>query len=128
MPESLLSRDFTNLTAWLEFLPSGVCLIGLRGDLDQAVLEELSDFINENLSEQQTAVIIDMSELDFMDSSGVKFVNRMVRMFGYGNVAVYKISRDCDRILAVLALKNKITHLNRPDELRVWRGETRYAA
>ena len=127
MSGSPRSRDWKNLRARFTPLPSGVCLIELKGELDQAVFYELCEFTDTNLTDHETAVIIDMSELEFMDSSGVKFINKLVRIFGYGNVAVYKMNEDINRILMILAMEKKITHLKRPDDLRRWRGEAKYA-
>src|SRR3990172_12471870 len=108
MPKSLRARKFIGLGVLMKHLAPNACLIKLTGEVDQATYKELNAFIDENLFDEEDAVIVDMTELDFMDSSGVKFIQRLAHGFGYDNVAIYGMNEDLTRILDIVGLERKI--------------------
>jgi anti-anti-sigma factor len=51
--------------------PSGVPLIALHGELDMSSADELRDTVDQVAEHRPRQLIFDMSELDFVDSSGI---------------------------------------------------------
>ena len=105
-----------------------VCVIKLSGEIDQPAYVQLSDFINGNFRSSETAVLVDMEELRFMDSSGIKFLHHLAARFGYENVAVRAMNADLKRILSFVGLDQKLAHLNNFEEIRTWRSGSGRAA
>ena len=128
MPESVRSKTMGTIKARLAHLTPNVCLIRLEGELDRTVLKDLVRFTDANLLVVETAVIIDMSELSYMDSSGIKFIYGLGSRFGYENIAAYGIGDDLRRILDVVGLADKISYLYKPEETAQWRQARRRAA
>jgi anti-sigma B factor antagonist len=51
---------------------AGYCIVRVIGELDMAHEEELRDELNSAIESDQHGVLVDLSECDFIDSSGVR--------------------------------------------------------
>lgn len=105
-----------------------VCVIKLSGEIDQPAYLQLNDFLNSNFRPSETAVLVDMEELRFMDSAGIKFLHHLASRFGYENVAVRAMNDDLKRILSLVGLDQRLAHLNGFEDIRTWRSGSRRAA
>jgi anti-sigma B factor antagonist len=60
-------QDFDVQRKWIE----RVVVLSVRGDIDALTAPQLSDAILDALSEEPSAMIVDLSAVDFMASSGM---------------------------------------------------------
>ena len=121
MTRIMKSRKFEELTVMLEHVKPSTCLIKLVGEMDTSAYREIGSFISENILERECAVVIDMSELSFMDSSGIKLIANLRELVGEDNVALCSINRNIERILEISRFKDLVKIIDKPCDVNDWR-------
>lgn len=121
-----LKLDGFNVT--LTYLKANTCLVALKGELDFSIYDKLTNFVLQNLLPDEEAAIIDLRDLEFMDSHGIRFIVKLMYQFGAENVALYRVSPHIHRILAMASFDVKISELNDPEELDKWISSRKKAA
>ncbi len=106
----------------LGHVTADIFMLELEGEFDHAVFVETSDYLGNLFCDRECAVVVDMHNLTFMDSSGVKLLTSLAKSFGFENVAVYKANHDLMRIISLVALDKKLCILDNQDDLDRWSG------
>ncbi|MDO5047123.1 MAG: STAS domain-containing protein [Anaerococcus sp.] len=75
-------------------------LVNLQGDLDVYSEDEFRDFIEENLTSKQKDVLIDLKDLDYLDSTGLG-------MF----MKIYNDKKKADKSVRIINPKDNILKL-----------------
>lgn len=104
-------RDGDGLVEWGELLlrrehDDGTYSISLYGELDMATAPGLEEELSRAESTDAQSIILDLSGLDFIDSTGVAVVIRAAtRASADSNrLALLRGSEDVDRLFALLGL------------------------
>jgi anti-anti-sigma factor len=66
------------LNVSIEDLRDGVAIVGLAGELDVGTIPRIDNALSEQLRQRQ-AVLVDLTELSFIDSSGIGMLMRAFR-------------------------------------------------
>ena len=84
-----------------------------RGELDLATAPELEDKVLGAIREAGRQVVLDLRELSFMDSSGVRV---LVSAHGAGSFVVVRPSRDSevDRIIEISGIEGALDMVDEP--------------
>ena len=83
----------------------GVPLIYVKGELDHDSAAHLGDVIDAELSTKQQALILDLSELSYMDSGGLSLMfDTAKRLSGSGWVGVVGANEGVSRLLEITGL------------------------
>jgi anti-anti-sigma factor len=64
----------------------GIGEIALKGELDLATVAELESAFAQLLTERPSAILVELSELEFMDSTGIKILLQIERRCGESGV------------------------------------------
>ena len=69
--------------AWLSEVagPDGELCISIGGELDIASLPDVEDELNELLTREPQPLVLDLADLNFLDSSGVALLVRLANRF-----------------------------------------------
>ena len=120
MTRIVKSRTFESLTVILEHVKPSTCLIKLVGELDTLTFGKIDPFISESILERERAIVIDMSELSFMDSSGIKLIAKLRDLMGGDNVALCSINENIERILEIAKFKDMVQIIDKPCDVNDW--------
>jgi anti-anti-sigma factor len=87
-------------------LEDGVGVIGLTGELDLATVGELESAFSQLLGDRPRAVVLDLSALEFMDSTGIKTLLQLERRCGSSDIrfAVTEGTEPVSRLFALTQL------------------------
>ena len=98
---------------------NGVAVITLAGELDLASAPALADAIAGAASSGAELVIVDLRDVEFMDSSGIGVLVKAHQAATQSGrrFAVVKGSPQVDRILRLTGLHELMTLLDAPEEL-----------
>ena len=93
---------------------NGVCVITIRGELDMNTAPELESSLQSLTSAPQTAVLIDLSDCEFIDSTGVALIvqawQRLDREAqGDGRLVLCCPASQVRRLLDITGVENSIT-------------------
>jgi anti-sigma B factor antagonist len=96
-------------------LDDGVQVISVRGELDLSTAPELEPSLEEVVSSGDAALLIDLSECEFIDSTGIALIVRSWQRLdrsggngGGGRVAVCTGNDQVQRVLDVTGLRTSI--------------------
>lgn len=96
-------------------LDDGIHVVGIRGELDLSTAAELEPSLEEIVSSGDAALLIDLTECEFIDSTGIALIVRAwQRLDGAGNaggrgrVAVCTGNDQVQRVLDVTGLQSSI--------------------
>lgn len=95
-------------------------VMSLHGELDMLVLPQMSEQVDRILRQAPEALVIDLRELDFMDSSGVHAIlsaDRACREQGTRLVLI-RGGTVIDRLFRMCGLERRFDFIRDPDELR----------
>lgn len=90
-------------------LHGGVGDVGLRGELDLATVGELESVFSQLLGERPAAIVVDLSELEFIDSTGIKTLLQLERRCGAGDVA-FAVTEGTEPVSRLFALTQLDQH------------------
>ncbi len=120
MTRIMKSRTFEKLTVTLEHVKPSACLIKLDGEMDISAFKKIDSFISNSILEKERAIVIDMSELSFMDSSGIKLIAKLRDLMGEDNVALCSINENVERILEIAKFKDMVHIIDKPCDVNDW--------
>src|SRR5579859_5904651 len=98
---------------------NGAPLLSVQGELDLASSPVLEEELARVTSERPSLVIIDLRELDFMDSTGLSV---LIRAHQRAEEAGYRLgivngSRQIRRLLTLTGVADRLTIVDSPEEL-----------
>jgi anti-sigma B factor antagonist len=104
----------------------GVRVISVRGELDLSTAPELEGPLEEAVSAADASVLIDLSECEFIDSTGIALIVRAWQRLdgdGENKVVICSANEQVRRVLEITGLELSIAiHGNRDDALTALRG------
>jgi anti-sigma B factor antagonist len=89
----------------------GVFILHVRGELDISHEEELRAELNRGVAEGDGGIVVDLTECDFIDSSGVRALllgREAQRADGEGGLSIASGSTQIVRILSVMGVDEAI--------------------
>jgi anti-anti-sigma factor len=101
-------------------LENGAPVLSVRGELDLASSPALEDQLERAVAEAPSMVIIDLRELEFMDSTGLSVLIRAhqrAQEAGH-RLAIVNGSRQVRRLLSLTGVADRLTIVDRPEQLR----------
>ena len=111
-------------------LDDGVRLIAVRGELDLSTAPDLEPALDQAVGSDGTAVLIDLSECEFIDSTGIALIVRTWQRLdegtegnGGGRVTICGANDQVRRVLEITGLERSIPmHGSRDEALAALRG------
>jgi anti-anti-sigma factor len=110
-------------------LDDGVRVIAVRGELDLSTATDLEDPLEEAVSRGDASVLIDLSECEFIDSTGIALIVRAWQRLdraadgeGQGRVVICSDNDQVRRVLEITGIELSIPiHSSRDDALAALR-------
>jgi len=89
-----------------------VTVVELQGELDADVAEVFQSTITDIVTKRKTGVVLDMSEVNFIDSSGLELLlwSREYCNENKGEMRLAGLDENCLRILEITRLMNEFDH------------------
>jgi anti-sigma B factor antagonist len=111
-------------------LDDGVRVIAVRGELDLSTASDLERPLEDAVSSGDASVLIDLTECEFIDSTGIALIVRAWQRLdraadgdGNGRVAISSDNDQVRRVLAITGLELSIPiHSTREQALAALRG------
>lgn len=82
-------------------------LVKVKGDLDVYAEDQFKDFINDEIKDINKDIILDLAELDYLDSTGLGLFMK-----------IYKLAKDAGKKVKVINPKENIYKLFKITDLR----------
>jgi anti-anti-sigma factor len=94
-------------------------VVSVKGELDLASSPALEEELERIAASQVEVVIVDLSELEFMDSTGLSVLVRAHQRSGDNGqrFALIKGPQQVQRLLTLTGVADKLTVANSPEEL-----------
>ena len=110
----------TQLSIETRTQPSGV-LLELHGELDMASVSQLERAIAGAEREQPQAIVLDLRELDFIDSTGLRtLISEHDRVCRTGRkFALVQGSKQVDRLMSITRVAEHLRVISSPEEILV---------
>jgi len=112
-----------------EELDGGITVFTVRGELDMNTAPELEEGLEQTPAEQGTSIMLDLSECEFIDSTGIALIVRAwQRLDSGGNGSSGELVLCCNnhqvrRLLKITGVESSISmHERRDDALAELRG------
>jgi len=110
-------------------LEDGVCIVAVRGELDLGTASDLEPPLEDAISSGDASVLIDLSECEFIDSTGIALIVRAWQRLdraadgdGDGRVVICSDNEQVRRVLEITGLELSIPiHSAREDALAALR-------
>jgi len=111
-------------------LEDGIRVIAVRGELDLSTAPELEGPLEEAVATGDTSVLVDLSECEFIDSTGIALIvrawqrlDRTAEGEGEGRVVLCSYNDQVRRVLEITGLELSIPiHSTRDEALAALRG------
>jgi anti-anti-sigma factor len=111
-------------------LEDGIRVIAVRGELDLSTASELERPLEDAISSGDASVLIDLSECEFIDSTGIALIVRVWQRLdrtadgeGTGRVVICSHNDQVRRVLEITGLELSIPiHSTRDEALAALRG------
>lgn len=111
-------------------LDDGVCVIAVRGELDLSTASDLERPLEDAVSSGDASVLIDLTECEFIDSTGIALIVRAWQRLdaaadgeGSGRVVISSDNDQVRRVLEITGLELSIPiHSTRDQALAALRG------
>jgi anti-anti-sigma factor len=111
-------------------LEDGIRVIEVRGELDLSTASELEGPLEDAISSGDASVLIDLSECEFIDSTGIALIVRAWQRLdrgangaGGGRVVICSCNDQVRRVLEITGLELSIPiHSTRDEALAALRG------
>jgi anti-sigma B factor antagonist len=92
--------------------PDGICVVRVRGEVDMSHEEELRAELRRAVASDADAIVVDLTECEFIDSTGVRvlLLSREAQESekGHNRLAVAASSEQILRILSVMGIDRVI--------------------
>jgi anti-sigma B factor antagonist len=110
-----------------EQMQDGVRALTVRGELDMNTAPELERALEEALATEDAAIMLDLSECEFIDSTGIALIVRAWQKLegngGKGRFVLCCINHQVRRLLKITGVESSISmHEQRDDALGELRG------
>ncbi len=111
-------------------LDDGIRVIAIRGELDLSTAPELEGPLNEAIAAGDASVLVDLSECEFIDSTGIALIVRAWQQLdrtaegdGQGRVVLCSYNAQVRRVLEITGLELSIPiHSSRDEALATLRN------
>jgi anti-anti-sigma factor len=111
-------------------LDDGIRVIAVRGELDLSTAPELEGPLEDAIATRNTSVIVDLSDCEFIDSTGIALIvrawqrlDRAAEGEGEGRVVICSYNDQVRRVLEITGLELSIPiHSTRDEALAALRG------
>jgi stage II sporulation protein AA (anti-sigma F factor antagonist) len=111
-------------------LEDGIRVVSVRGELDLGTASELEKPLEDAISSGNASVLIDLSECEFIDSTGIAMIVRVWQQLdqaadgeGSGRVVICSDNEQVRRVLDITGLELSIQiHGDREEALAALRG------
>jgi anti-sigma B factor antagonist len=111
-------------------LDDGVRIVAVRGELDLSTAPDLEAPLEDAISSGDASVLIDLSECEFIDSTGIALIVRAWQRLdraadgdGSGRVVICSANDQVQRVLEITGLELSIPiHRSRDEALAALRG------
>ena len=100
---------------------NGAPVLSVRGELDLASSPALEEQVERAVADAPSTVIIDLRELEFMDSTGLSVLIRAhqrAQEAGH-RLAIVNGSRQVRRLLSLTGVAERLTVVDDPQELKI---------
>jgi anti-anti-sigma factor len=110
----------TQLSIETRTQPSGV-LLALKGELDMASVSQLQRAIAGARRERPEAIVLDLRELDFIDSTGLRtLISEHEQAVAEGcKFALVQGSKQVDRLMSITRVAEHLRVISSPEEILV---------
>ncbi len=109
-----------------EQLEGGVRVFAVRGELDMSTAPELERGLEQALAESEASILVDLSECEFIDSTGIALIVRAWRRLadqGERQLALASGDHQVRRLLKITGVEGSIPmHESRDAALAELRG------
>jgi anti-anti-sigma factor len=108
-----------------EELEDGICTFKIRGELDMGTVPDLERKLEPTLEDPAAAIMLDLSECEFIDSTGVALIVRTWQQLerGSGRLAICSDNLQVRRLLKITGVEASIPmHEQRDAALADLRG------
>ena len=113
-----------------EELQGGIRAFTVRGELDMHTAPELEESLDEALSDEGARVMLDLSECEFIDSTGIALIVRAWQRIdrgggdgGQGRLVLCSVNHQVRRLLTITGVESSISmHEQRESALDELRG------
>jgi anti-sigma B factor antagonist len=104
---------------------NGAPLLSVKGELDLASSPALEEEVERAVADAAPLIIIDLRELEFMDSTGLSVLIRAhQRTQERGHrLAIVNGSRQVRRLLSLTGVAERLTIVDRPEQLQDLGGQ-----
>lgn len=108
-------------------LDGGIRLVAIRGELDLTTAPDLEEPLEQAIASGDTSLLIDLSECEFIDSTGIALIVRAWQKLddggGGGRVVICCENEQVCRVLEVTGLERSIPiHAGRDEALAALRA------
>jgi anti-anti-sigma factor len=101
---------------------SGVSVIAVEGELDMNTATQLEQALEPALAKSDSALLIDLSRCEFIDSTGIALIVRAWQQLD-GDFALCGVGDQVERVLDITGLEESIpTHPRREDAVTALRN------
>jgi anti-sigma B factor antagonist len=97
----------------------GRAVLALEGELDMASADRLQQAIDDEALHAETSIVLDLEELQFIDSTGLRVILRALEHCR-GRGQEFAITRGSPQVQRLLSITGVATHLptiSSPDEM-----------
>jgi anti-anti-sigma factor len=110
-------------------LEDGLCVIAVRGELDLSTASDLEAPLEDAISSDGASILIDLSECEFIDSTGIALIvrawqrlDRAAEGDGEGRVVICSDNEQVRRVLEITGIELSIPiHSTRDEALAALR-------
>lgn len=95
----------------------GVTTLELSGELDMAGADPLADLLAEILAEEPAAILVDLTELTFLDSTGARLLYEEQRRAGRRRFGILNGAGPVHRSLELMGLDRHLVMVDDAEEL-----------
>ncbi|HEX7059659.1 MAG TPA: STAS domain-containing protein [Solirubrobacterales bacterium] len=108
-----------------EELDDGILAFTVRGELDMSTASELEKSLEDALAQPGTSIMLDLSECEFIDSTGIALIVRAWQRLdeGGGRLVLCCVNHQVRRLLKITGVESSIPmHEQRDVALAALRG------
>jgi anti-sigma B factor antagonist len=99
-----------------EELEGGICAFTVRGELDMSTAPQLEEKLEGALAKQTSAIVLDLCECEFIDSTGIALIVRTWQKLdrdaggeGEGRVVLCSHNHQVRRLLEITGVESSIS-------------------